>query len=582
MSYRRPQVTVSIPLMVLILFVPFVIHTLVSSCSASSFQSPSEIVVLAKREDPYYPLAEEIAGVEGAPLAANLTEALAYRPIFLLWVASPNYLSDEVMIEFGRAMLDYPGAISTGIITGSTYEKARGLWERRSQIQADHFMAANAPNPSAHIEEGQIITFDQEQAKLEPLTKDRFENALQTADYLTFTGHGGNGYLRLDEDTVITPEDVPSLDSLVIGTGSCQTLRPWNENSIARRFIDQGAAAYSGFLFSPNEGYLIGEFGGLPFRYTWPEFPIGHVLQAQNRGTLQGFARFPYQFVLGDPRIALQSEPPYHLVEDRQVGEDRTLTFRDVPAGAIPFRIPGGAVDRFVIVPGLTAAAEGDPFYNSRLQMVDIREDKFILLVHQGGDLTLQFRRQAPWYWFPMDILTDSLDHTFVFSQQASGDLLGLGFAALPLAWVALQSFRKRIRWRRIRLGIVVGSVTAVLQGLYVLARLDQVTITSKEVIFSPLSIVAAFILATCGTLMFFQARSWFGKAIGLSILTFNSWAPMFFGFLLIGAFNLLIFIPKTGAALYNYSLGILPASSFLFTLTLSWLVLWFVNRMKN
>jgi hypothetical protein len=99
-----------------------------------------------------------------------------------------------------------------------------------------------------------------------------------------------------------------------VGTGSCQTLRPWKEGSIARSFIDRGAAAYSGFVFSPNGGYLVGEFDGLPYRYTWPDFPIGHAVQVQNRGTLQGFARFAYQFLLGDPRTALPPEPPYRTL----------------------------------------------------------------------------------------------------------------------------------------------------------------------------------------------------------------------------------------------------------------------------
>jgi hypothetical protein len=31
--------------------------------------------------------------------------------------------------------------------------------------------------------------------------------------------------------------------------------------------------------------------------------------------------------------------------------------------------------------------ARGDIIYNSRLQMVNINQDKYILLVHQGGDL---------------------------------------------------------------------------------------------------------------------------------------------------------------------------------------------------
>ena len=210
------------------------------------------------------------------------------------------------------------------------------------------------------------------------------------------------------------------LNQIVVSTGSCQTVRPWNDNSIALRFVDQGAAAYAGFVYSPNEGYLIGEFDGLPFRYTWPGFPIGHVIQAQNRGTLQGFARFPYLFLLGDPRIAFQSYPPYSLVDDRLEDGQRILKFQQVPSGVIPVRITGGATYRFVEAEGITTAAEQDPFYNSRLQMVDIQEDKYILLVHPGGDLTLRLRPQAPWHWFLRDILLD-LFRLYLHLQPAIG-----------------------------------------------------------------------------------------------------------------------------------------------------------------
>jgi len=554
-------------------------HNLADAVLPLTAQSQCELVILARPDDPYYPLAAEIAAVENIPIFHDLPGALACHPVFLLWVVSPTSLSDAAMIEFGLAMREQKSAISSGIITASTLEQARDLWQRRTQVRGQRFYIANAPNQSAHINEGQIIGLSPQQNTIQSLTKSSFETALQVADYLTFTGHGGNTFLKLDENTRIISTEVPLLNSVVIGTGSCQTFRPWNDDSIARKFADQGAAAYSGFVFSPNEGYLIGEFDGLPFRYTWPDFPIGHVIQAQNRGTLQGFAHFPYQFLLGDPRIALQKGPPYKLVEDRQEGGQRILKFRDVPAGVVPIRIANGAAYHFVNVPGVTTAAEEDPFYNSKLQMVNIRNDKFILLVHPGGELTLQLGLRAPWYWFLEDILLDSLDHTYIFSQQAGSDVIAIVFAAIPLVYTAWLIFKKRPGRQTFSFALAFGIGAILLQGMYVLLRLDQVTITSKTVVFSPLSIVATFILSTCGGLIYFHARSEIGKVIALFVITFASWAPMLFGLIGILAFNAFIFFPKTGTMLYNYSLGLLPAGSFLFTFILAGLVMRSVNE---
>lgn len=543
-------------------------------------QAACELVVLADANDPYYPLAEEIASNEGVLLAHTLDEALACQPTFLAWVAAPSSLSDAVMVDFGLSMKRRASVVSTGLITASTLELARDLWARASQVKGRRFVSVNGPNPAAHIEAGRITTAGGG-APL-ALTKTNLANALQEADYLTFTGHGSGRYLRLDEETEFDSADVPDLEGVVVSTASCQTLRLWNEESIARRFVDQGAAAYAGFVFSPNEGFLIGEFDGLPMRYTWPEFPIGHVVQVQNRGALQGFARFPFQFLLGDPRIALQPAPPYRLLEDRQDGSQRVLRLANVPAGVIPIRVSGGAAYRFVAVSGVAAAASADPFYNSRLQMVDIGADKFILLQHPGGEVTLSLRRQAPLYWFPLDVLLDSLDHTLVFAPQTGGDVLAAAFTLLPLAWLGWQLAKRRIDRQKACAALAFGCGAAVLHAAYAFVRLDEVTINSKALVFSLLGVAATLLLSAGGACMFFHARTWRGQAVGLLVLSFPSWASMLFGVGVVAAFNELAFRPVLGASLYNYAIGLLPGIVFVVTLIGAGLVLRALRPMKK
>ncbi len=548
----------------------------------SLFLQPSAqagLVVLSDPADPYFRLAEEIATAEEAQLATSVEEALAASPEYLLWVVSPGFLSDAVMVRFGQAVQASRLSVSTGIITASTLDGARSLWQRRDDVRGERCYSANAANPAAHIDTGRLVYHRESKIILESMDKSDLVDALAAADYLTFTGHGSNAYLRIDDDTTLRAQDLPALDGAVVATGSCQTVRPWMENSIALAFMDQGAAAYTGFVYSPNEGFLMGEFDGLPFRYTWPEFPVGHVLQAQNRGALQGYATFPYQYLLGDPRISLQNQPPYQLRSDNQQGRWRVLQYSDLPAGVIPIRVSGGAAYTFVQARGITAAADTDPFYNSRMQSANIGGDKYLLVEHPGGDLTLRLRQRAPFYWLPLDALLDSLDHTYIFSVQTGGDVLSLAFAVLPLLWVGWQVIKRRLKRQKILYALGFGAGAALLQAAYALLRLDDVTIISKTLVFSPLSILAAFLLAFCAALIFLQARRWLGKLVALLVMTFPAWSAGVFGLVVITFMNQAGFLPRVGAALYNHSMNVMALIAFAVTAPLALLGLFVLRQ---
>jgi hypothetical protein len=226
----------------------------------------------------------------------------------------------------------------------------------------------------------------------------------------------------------------------------------------------------------------------------------------------------------------------------------------------------------------ITAASARDPFYNSRLQMVNQGADKLILLAHPGGDLTLRLRQRIPWTWLPADILLDGLDHTLIFAQQTGGDYISLGFSLFPCLWVGWQAFKRRLTWRRVRLALLYGAGLALLQGGYALARLEEVTITSKTVTFSAWSVAAAFLLAFCGALGYFQARTRRGRLAALLVVTFPAWFAGLFGMLAVGSFNYLAFAPRYGVGLHNYALGLLPLGAFWLECALAGPALWGIS----
>jgi hypothetical protein len=520
------------------------------------------VLILADPDDAYYELAREMAATEGCPILHTWQDMLARDPATVLWVVSPHGLSEQDFAKLGLMRTKREAPLSLGIITGSSMEQARQLWLRSDEVSGRLVVTANAANPSGHIQ-SKIVVRDPEKTTVCPLTLANLRPYLQQADYFTFTGHGGPAYLRLDEATVLRARDVPDLPPMVVATASCNTLRFWKEDSIALAFLEKGAAAYAGFAYSPNEGYLLGEFDGAPWRYTWPGFPIGHVVEIQSRGALKGFAHIPYYYLLGDPRIALREEPPYALVEDTEEAGARRLRYEGAPEGFIPLRIPEGAWYSFVRIPGLTSSWESDPFYNSRLEMVDFGDDKYILFEHAGGAFEVLLQDRPPWYWPALDFLVDSLDHTLVYLPQTGGDLIALFTGGV--AWLTLLRLLRRTRRVGVYLvaSLLTAALVACLQAGYGLARLGDVTITSKMLALNPLALLGTFLVTAPGALLFLSSRSRIPRAMGLVVATAPTWASIAFSFALV-AFIDLLYVHEVGAGIYNHALAILPLGTLL------------------
>jgi len=515
-----------------------------------------DTVVLADVNDPYYPLAEEIARYENAPLVGSLNEAFACDPTFVLWVVAPSCLSNRRMIEMGVGLLEQTRVFAIGIISGSTMDLARDLWQRGAQAKGQRAVAVNAKYPSAGFLEGRLIQFRGADKEVHPLSKSSLLQALTETDYLTYTGHSGSDYWELEEKVKLVSEDIPRLPPAVISTAGCSSLRPWRDNSVALRFVDQGAAAYSGFAFSPWEGFLIGEFEDLPFRYTWPDFSIGLVIQAQLRGTMQSFAVFPYYWLLGDPRIALQADPPYRLVSERTEDDTLVLDYTDAPAGLLPVLITGGAKYRFVSIPGVTAAAQDDRFYNSRLQMINHRDDKHLVFVHQGGDFTLRLQTHPPRYWVALDLLLDSLD--MVLGSTLTSRLKFVAIIGL-ISFFALKEKRTNVMQLHVLLPACAAAAGfALLHTLYVLMRAGESTLTSKPVVEStPWVGLATFAIVGCGAVLFFNVRSRLHKGLVLLLVTLPVWGEPLLALLLLRMANARIDTPIYSARMV---LLILPA----------------------
>jgi hypothetical protein len=480
-------------------------------------------VVLARSDSPYRALAQEVARRESIPLVESVAEALALRPTFLLWVVAPRELSDAVVTTFSLALDRSSSRPSAGLITGSTLAHARNLYERASQA---HGNRAAAVLGAMVFSAPQIVETVGEHEQSRPLSRsaDVLE-LLRHFDYVHYAGHGGSGYWRPLTNERISAYEVSRLPPVVISTMACNTARIWEQGSIALRIVDEGAAAYSGFYYSPMAGFQIGEHDG-PFRRTWPDVPIGFIIEAMNEGARKGYATFPFHLLLGDPRIALRSEPPCRLLDQGESGGVRTVSCLGAPSGLVPVRIRGGARYAFVDIPGVTAAWDREPFFNRRVQMATIGEDRVILVEHHGGDLRITLRRQPPVIWLATDPLADALDDLLISmaDRRHGGDVIALALAAVATTAAAVRARRRRPKRIDLLTAAAVGVIAAALHASYALGRQQALVVIAKNIVFSPLAAAGTGVLAACGAVFFLAARSWRGRVLGTIIATSVGW----------------------------------------------------------
>jgi hypothetical protein len=533
--------------------------TVAAACSGNAFQSsspppaiPLESVVVCSPGDPLFPLAQEIAAKEQLQLVNDLSEAFRPGVEAVLWVISPERLSDQAMIAAGKLQMKSGLQAALGIITGATLEEARQLWERQGSLSAKRSFAVNAQYPAAGVMEGRIL---QATAPLKTtnLTIDSLKQALRAADYLTFTGHGGGRSWSLEEGLSLRGADIPNLPPVVLSAASCQTFRPWVEGSIALAFVQKGAAAYAGFVFSPLEGYLLGEFDGLPFRFTSPGFTIGQVMQVQNRGTLRGFAPYPHYILLGDPRSSLNPFPPFQPDADENLPGGRVIHYSDLPPGVIPLRIKGGARYTYLETPQ-TALSDGDLFFNARVQMLPVGDDRLVLVDHPGGDVSLSLREHPPMGWNMLDAMIDSLDYTLIFLNHRDDVLVNLGaglMALLAALWIIL---RRKLRGRWVLAAVLVGIAAAGLHAGYALLRHSAVTVNAKPDLYNPIAPLATLLLAGSAYIFCISARSRRGRLLGWVTALFPALAPFILTLGMVLVINTVALI-QLGAPIYNFQI---------------------------
>ena len=152
-------------------------------------QPIQETVVVSDPQDDYYSLAQTIADTEGVVLTDTLTQAIAYRPKYILWVAAPQSLDEAALWQAGDIFKDMDYYPALGIISGGTLEIAEGLWQKGKLIHNGENYLGSDVEVDQGVLEAVIVDLNQPESTPLPLTNDTLIQTLQKSDYFYWVRH---------------------------------------------------------------------------------------------------------------------------------------------------------------------------------------------------------------------------------------------------------------------------------------------------------------------------------------------------------------------------------------------------------
>jgi uncharacterized integral membrane protein len=486
-------------------------------------------VVISDSKDPYYPLAQEIAKSENATLIDSVEQLYGYYPKYLIWIASPGFLSEKKLLELGEFFKQTQRFPAAGIITGLTMESAADLWKRGKLAREGKNYIASDIDINGGIESGVIIDVSTQPFIEKKLNKENLINALENADYFYWARHVSGKRWFWHKDTgseeydSLYAQDIPDLKPVIIHTPSCSSFLPWQENSIAMGFIEKGASAYLGDLFTPagTSGIFIGQLDYLPGKYTWKDFPIGIMAQIQNMSMSRVSANIPVFFMMGNPKISLQSQKPYEIISDKEYANKRIIKGKWENEGILPLKIDGGASYSFISIKDLSSVSENDLFYNSKIQSVNIQSDKYLLFMPDGAEFEIELSRKSPFLWNFYDSIKDSFEYSWITIGVVQG-YISLVFLGIFLLIFLIYKIKKKIPLKTYLPAIIAGFILATLQLIFIILQSDKVTASSYIKVYPAFKLILSFIgtfsTVSGGLILMLSARKKVLKVLGMIV----------------------------------------------------------------
>ena len=544
-----------------------------NSESKVSREISDETVVVSAPSDPYFRFAQRIAQEEKLRIVEEFTDVLQFHPKFIILVVSPSNLTVEKLARIGNIFKSQDYYPALGIISGSTLDTAEQLWERRNSAQAGNNFLGGDVDILQLVYEPTIFNIGDGANTKIALNKNSLIETLKQADYFYWTRHSGGrtwfwneGSENWGKNDELFSNDIPQLKPVVIYSPTCSIFRPWLKDSIALGFIDKGAAAFLGFTNSPHTASFSKYGMFVPGLTSWDEFPLGLVAQVQNKIAVKMIYHSPQLFMFGDPRIHLSKDRPYQIISD-QIAKNgkRLIEGYSEKTGVLAVKIDNATDYDFLSVKGLTSLSEKDIFHNRLVQTLDLGTDKYLLMLHRGGNFQIELSRQIPFGWVFADALVDALDYSWVVLwvnvyADANPDIYIL---SLPIfvGILLFKTFLQKKSLRDYQKILIFAFLLALFRLGYCLLRLDEYTVSTNLLDYTANDLVVGYtgvfsslagglILMKDGQkivvkflgLLFAVARQFWMAGFYLAFLTFFNHVPQITNMTAAGVWNYSVF----------------------------------------
>ncbi|MBN1821782.1 MAG: hypothetical protein JW833_13765 [Prolixibacteraceae bacterium] len=483
-----------------------------------------ELLLVSDSNDAYFPLAREISISENAPLVASIDEINNFSPKFIIYVAEPKNISEENLLSISKNFKNSQNYPALGIITGKTIGSARKLYERRLLAKKGNNFIATDIDYSADFREGVIFDVSSLPAKKIPLNRENLLQALKKADYFYWARHVSydGWFWNYKKYGFLHSRELPELKPVVIHTPSCNSVLPSKEDNIALEFIEKGAAAYIGHLFTPvtNAGTFIGHLQFLPGEYSWNEFPIGIMAQIQNVASIRASSYLPFMFILGDPRIYLTSNKPYTVIEDTIYGDKRKIICTSDIKGILPMKICNGASYSYVKIKGLSEISDNDCFQNTKIQSLNLQSDKYLLFILNGGTVEINLYKYPPFLWSFYDAITDAFDISWITKGLTRSYISVLFFFIFSI--IIFFRIKRGKTIKSYLPEILFAIIFASFQLIFVSLRMHSISVSSYVFNIKIFKLLLGFIgassLVACGLILIDNSKKNFTRFVGIML----------------------------------------------------------------